>query len=83
MGTCGSREQRATRLSPGKAVGAAGDIALRKWQCLMCAFVYDEVLGWPEGNLPPGMRWADVPEDWTCPDCGACKGDFEMIEVPK
>jgi len=31
--------------------------------------------------VPPGTAWADVPEDWTCPDCGAPKSSFEMIEV--
>ena len=23
-------------------------------------------------------RWADLPPNWTCPDCGATKSDFEM-----
>ncbi|MGM7373724.1 rubredoxin RubA, partial [Acinetobacter baumannii] len=21
------------------------------------------------------------PDDWTCPDCGVSKADFEMIEI--
>ncbi|HAE05124.1 MAG TPA: rubredoxin, partial [Gammaproteobacteria bacterium] len=25
--------------------------------------------------------WEDVPEDWVCPDCGASKDQFEMIEI--
>ncbi|MGI9297700.1 MAG: rubredoxin, partial [Gammaproteobacteria bacterium] len=29
----------------------------------------------------PGVRWADVPVNWTCPECGARKEDFEMMEV--
>ena len=28
--------------------------------------------------LAPGTRWEDVPDDWTCPDCGTSKSDFEM-----
>ncbi|MFN6100669.1 MAG: rubredoxin [Burkholderiales bacterium] len=22
-----------------------------------------------------------MPADWTCPDCGVAKADFEMVEV--
>ena len=53
----------------------------KTWMCLICGWVYEEELGCPEEGLPPGTRWADVPEDWSCPDCGAIKQDFEMIEV--
>jgi rubredoxin len=52
----------------------------RRWQCILCAYAYDEALGVPEDNIPPGTRWEDVPADWTCPDCGAMKDDFELIE---
>ncbi|GAA4651439.1 rubredoxin [Kistimonas scapharcae] len=50
----------------------------RKWQCVICGFIYDEAEGWPEDSIAPGTRWDDVPEDWLCPDCGTCKQDFEM-----
>ena len=53
----------------------------KKWRCLFCDFVYDEQLGWPEGNIAPGTRWDDVPDDWSCPDCGAPKSDFLMVEL--
>ena len=53
----------------------------RKWQCVLCAFFYDEEKGIPEEGIPAGTRWADVPESWSCPDCGARKNDFEMVEV--
>jgi rubredoxin len=51
------------------------------WQCVLCAFVYDEAAGLPEDGIPPGTRWADVPENWGCPDCSAKKSDFEMVEI--
>ncbi len=50
-------------------------------ECIVCGVVYNEKLGWPEEGLAPGTRWADVPEDWLCPDCGVGKDDFEMIEL--
>lgn len=54
---------------------------MKRWQCLLCGFVYDEAEGWPDDGLEPGTAWADVPEDWVCPDCGAGKADFEMVEL--
>ena len=53
----------------------------KTWMCLICGWIYEEAQGCPEEGLAPGTRWEDVPEDWTCPDCGAVKEDFEMIEV--
>jgi len=53
----------------------------KTWQCMLCAFVYDEAQGLPEEGIAPGTRWEDVPDDFICGDCGATKADFEMIEV--
>jgi rubredoxin len=49
--------------------------------CVQCGFEYDEAKGWPEDGIVAGTRWDDIPEDWSCPDCGAAKADFEMVEV--
>lgn len=54
---------------------------MRKWQCLVCSFVYEEVLGLPEDGIPAGTSWDDIPDDWMCPDCGVGKEDFDMIEI--
>jgi rubredoxin-NAD+ reductase len=51
------------------------------WMCIICGWLYDEAKGAPEEGLAPGTRWDDVPWDWLCPDCGAGKDDFEMVEV--
>ena len=51
------------------------------WMCVLCGFVYDESEGLPDEGIAPGTRWEDVPEDWACPDCGAGKSDFDMIEL--
>lgn len=55
--------------------------AFRKWQCLLCGYVYDEALGDEQDGLSPGTRWEDVPGDWVCPNCGAQKSDFVMAEI--
>lgn len=53
----------------------------KKYICVICGFVYDEALGWPEDGIAAGTKWEDVPENWYCPDCGASKSDFEMIAL--
>jgi rubredoxin len=53
----------------------------RKWECILCGFVYDEAAGLPEEGIAPGTAWEDVPATWTCPDCSAGKDDFEMVQV--
>jgi rubredoxin len=58
------------------------DDALKRFMCLGCGFLYDEQLGLPEHGIRPGTRWAEIPEDWVCPDCGTPKSGFEMVEIP-
>ena len=53
----------------------------RTWMCLICGWIYDEAAGDPEHGLAPGTAWADVPMNWTCPECGARKEDFEMVQI--
>ncbi|WP_370305457.1 rubredoxin [Sinimarinibacterium flocculans] len=56
-------------------------MSYKKWHCLICDLVYDEEQGWPNEGIAPGTRWEDVPDTWACPDCGASKGDFLMVEA--
>ena len=54
---------------------------LQKFMCIIYGFVYDESEGRPEDGIAPGTRWQDISPNWSCPDCGAMKEDFEMIEI--
>ena len=54
---------------------------MRKWQCIVCGWIYDEAEGCEEEGIDPGTAWDDVPDDFVCPECGVAKEDFEMIEV--
>jgi len=58
----------------------AGD-NMKKYECMMCGYIYDESLGDPDEGIAPGTAWEDIPEDWYCPVCGASKEDFEMVEI--
>lgn len=52
---------------------------MAKYQCV-CGWIYDEDEGCPEEGISPGTRWEDVPDSFTCPDCGLGKEDFTKIE---
>ena len=54
---------------------------MKTYICVVCGFMYSEELGRPEEGIAPGTKWDDVPDSWTCPDCGAEKSDFDMVEV--
>ena len=53
----------------------------KQYMCVLCGFIYDEEKGYPEDGIVPGTLWEDVPFTWICPECGASKQDFEMIEL--
>jgi rubredoxin len=53
---------------------------VQKWICQSCGFIYDPSEGDPDGGIPPGTAFDDIPSDWFCPVCGARKADFEPFE---
>lgn len=54
---------------------------MARYQCDDCGFIYDEDTGYPHDGLPPGTQWADVPDDWACPDCAVRdKPDFIKLD---
>ena len=54
---------------------------LKTWMCLICGWIYDEEQCAPDDVIAPGTKWEDVPINWTCPECGARKEDFEMVQI--
>lgn len=50
-----------------------------KYQCSVCGYIYDPEKGDPDGGIKPGTRFEDIPDDWTCPVCGASKDQFNKI----
>ena len=49
---------------------------MKKYRCTQCGYIYDPAQGDPDGNIPPGTAFEDLPDDWTCPECGAAKDEF-------
>ncbi len=56
-------------------------IETKTWMCLICGWIYDEATGDPASGIAPGTAWSDVPINWTCPECGARKEDFELVQL--
>jgi rubredoxin len=54
---------------------------MKVWQCLVCSYIYDEAMGDEDHGIAPGTAWADVPDDFVCPECQATKADFVMVEI--
>ncbi|MGD0958683.1 MAG: rubredoxin [Methylomonas sp.] len=51
----------------------------RKYHCRVCEHLYDEAKGDADSGIAPGTRWEDIPEDWSCPICGAPKSFFKLL----
>ena len=51
------------------------------WICVSCGWIYDPAEGDPDGGIPPGTEFKDIPEDWFCPVCGARTSDFEPYDA--
>jgi rubredoxin len=55
--------------------------ANRTWMCVICGWIYNEADGAPAEGIPAGTPWGDVPPDWQCPECGARRTAFDMVEI--
>ncbi len=53
---------------------------LQKYECMDCSWIYDPAVGDPDNGIAPGTPFEEIPDDWTCPDCGAEKSVFEPVE---
>ena len=47
-----------------------------RYVCGICGYVYDPAVGDPDGNIPAGVSFGKLPDDWVCPICGAGKEEF-------
>jgi rubredoxin/flavin reductase (DIM6/NTAB) family NADH-FMN oxidoreductase RutF len=52
------------------------EVAMQKYRCVVCNYIYDPSTGDPENGIQPGTPFEKLPEDWVCPVCGADKSQF-------
>jgi rubredoxin len=64
---------------PGKLQPVVSE-SVQRWICESCGYVYDVAEGDPDGGIPAGTAFADIPDTWFCPVCGARKRDFEPYD---
>jgi len=70
------QDQTGTDLTPGALVTEV--LAAR---CPGCGFTYEVAAGCEHEGFAAGTAWSDIPDDWTCPDCGVReKVDFVPVE---
>ena len=49
---------------------------MKKYQCAICGYEYEEAVGIPEEGIPAGTKWEDVPPGFVCPACAGSKSVF-------
>lgn len=52
------------------------ETVMKKYVCEVCGYVYDPADGDPDHDAPAGTPFEKLPDDWTCPVCGATKDQF-------
>ena len=52
---------------------------MQKYLCNVCGYIYDPEEGDPENGINAGVPFDDLPDDWTCPLCGAGKDQFSPL----
>jgi rubredoxin len=60
-------------------MSATSAITAEQWLCEACGYVYDPAEGDPDGGIPAGTAFADIPDTWVCPACGVSKRDFVAV----
>jgi len=72
---CGSPKSSFTVVAAVKQPTASpaepGALPTVAYECGLCSYLYDEA--------KEGVRWEDLPDDWTCPVCGSGKDSFTLV----
>jgi rubredoxin len=53
---------------------------MNRYQCQVCAHIYDPKAGDPAHGIPPGTKFEDLPEEWVCPICSSPRAMYEPMQ---
>ena len=53
---------------------------MTKYECTVCSYIYDPEIGDPSSDVEAGVEFEDLPDSWVCPECGAGKEEFVLVE---
>ena len=79
-GVAGAASMRGLYVRLRGSMSEAGATTTQLWICTSCGYVYDPAEGDPDGGIPAGTDFEEIPDSWFCPVCGARKADFEKYE---
>ena len=69
----------AEEAAPAEAPVDDDPAAMYQCQVSNCGYIYRPDKGDRKGKVPAGTSFADLPEDWHCPVCGAGKKMFKKL----
>lgn len=72
------RTMSQTGLEPGEEV-----VEMSRWRCTPCDYIYLPEYGDARSGISSGTPFEKLPDNWTCPECGASKKEFRKIEPKK
>lgn len=55
-------------------------VAMSKWECTICGYIYDPAVGDPDNGVAPGTAFEDLPEEWVCPLCKVEQAQFAKLD---
>lgn len=50
------------------------------YKCTICGYTYKPERGDKMNDIPPGVPFEDLPEDYKCPMCGQPKMAFALVK---
>ena len=51
-----------------------------RYICANCGYIYDPEKGDEMNDIPAGIRFEELPDDWVCPLCYANKEAFDPYD---
>ncbi|MCF6180090.1 MAG: rubredoxin [Geopsychrobacter sp.] len=51
-----------------------------RYICTNCGYTYDPAAGDQATEIPPGVSFEDLPDDWCCPLCYLGKEAFDPFD---
>ena len=56
------------------------ETSTERYICANCGYIYDPTIGDPMNDIPPGIYFDDLPDEWVCPMCYATKDAFDPLD---
>ncbi|MDJ0741150.1 MAG: rubredoxin [Gammaproteobacteria bacterium] len=50
-----------------------------RMECKVCWHVYDPAIGDDYWQIPPGVAFTALPDDWRCPHCDGAREQFMVV----